>query len=298
MIRGAFRLLRLLQRYQTRYGRCFPSQEHIAQELGAGVRSVERWTAELKRVGAISVTHRGSTSREYVIRWSEEINWMQFRSLTEKNGGLKQTVEKSFENVKVGGSIGGTTGGTTGGSGRSVSISELPSEDELEVNHAAMEFAQAEKEAIERHVQACKLESSRELLGKLYRKARFYRVNGFAIAAAIERARRRVERSPSWKPEGPGWICAVVDNELSSLKGCGGPSHGAGRDGRMVQASGGRPAGTERYVGSNPTPAPAFTASLLAGANRFPRARSPEVDVRISKAVKAATAWRTMAAVG
>jgi len=73
-------------------------------------------------------------------------------------------------------------------------------------------FSEIEHQRITAHIEGCGLKATSQLLSKLARKADYYGVNGFVIAAHIERARRNTVLAPSLKPQSPGWILAVVEN--------------------------------------------------------------------------------------
>jgi len=128
---GPYRCLRLLQRYTSRYGEggVFPSHAHIARELRVAVRSVERWMAELKRVGAVQATRRGPRSSSYRVLWRDVADVMSFERLTLEFGGSLEnspnSVERPVENCGNEGAFGGSFGGSFG----PASITKLPSED-------------------------------------------------------------------------------------------------------------------------------------------------------------------------
>jgi len=79
-------------------------------------------------------------------------------------------------------------------------------------------WGQAEGAVVERHVRGCGFEPTNELMATLKRKASFYDVSGFVVAAAIERAWRRAQRTPSARPQRANWIAAVVENDLSKSR--------------------------------------------------------------------------------
>ena len=49
----------MLLHYAWQNNYCFPGQERLAKDMGAGKRSVIRFMAELERAGFIAVTRRG-----------------------------------------------------------------------------------------------------------------------------------------------------------------------------------------------------------------------------------------------
>lgn len=62
MTRGAARLLRVLQQYGERV---FPKQDTLADRLGVGLRTINRYIHELKEAGLLAVEQRGPTSSTY-----------------------------------------------------------------------------------------------------------------------------------------------------------------------------------------------------------------------------------------
>ena len=56
---GAKMTYAMLLRYAWQNDFCFPGQDRLAQDMGAGKRSVIRFMAELEKAGYIAVTRRG-----------------------------------------------------------------------------------------------------------------------------------------------------------------------------------------------------------------------------------------------
>lgn len=84
---------------------------------------------------------------------------------------------------------------------------------------AASAYSSAEDDAIRKVVEGCGIPYSADLRAKLARKGKFYGANGFTIAAAIERARRKVKDKPALRPTSSGWFLTVVENALKSPTG-------------------------------------------------------------------------------
>jgi hypothetical protein len=80
-------------------------------------------------------------------------------------------------------------------------------------------FPEAEGAAVKRAVENCGREANAVLFQKLARKAQFYGVTGFVIAAHILRAWRLVERRPADHPQSDAWIVTVVENALAAASG-------------------------------------------------------------------------------
>jgi hypothetical protein len=133
-------------------------------------------------------------------------------------------------------------------------------------------FSQAETDAMKWHIRACSVDPSQNLLARLAEKTRFYGANGFQVAAAIERARRKVERHPSWHPKGPGWITAVVENEFAAATPTAKPSMTS-----LVEFS---------------NSAPPINVAELASLKGIPAARTPNVDPRVAALMASLTRWR------
>ncbi len=76
------------------------------------------------------------------------------------------------------------------------------------------QFSEAETAKLITVIEMCRLEATPELLGKLKRKTDFYGVDGFILVAHIYRAWQKIVRQPSLRPQGPGWVLAVVENAL------------------------------------------------------------------------------------
>src|SRR5579864_4266008 len=77
------------------------------------------------------------------------------------------------------------------------------------------DYENAQTKTLARHIEGCGFEATDDLIEKLMRKARFYGANGFVVAAAIDRAWRKVEGTSN-RPEKPAWLLAVVENELQN----------------------------------------------------------------------------------
>jgi hypothetical protein len=56
---GAKLTYAMLLHYAWQNDRCFPGQDRLAQDMGAGKRSVIRFMAELERAGFVAVKRRG-----------------------------------------------------------------------------------------------------------------------------------------------------------------------------------------------------------------------------------------------
>ncbi len=63
--RGATRLLTLIQKFLTRYGKFFASQTRIAAWLKTTARTVRRWTAELIQASLIATKRRSQNTLVY-----------------------------------------------------------------------------------------------------------------------------------------------------------------------------------------------------------------------------------------
>jgi len=73
-----------------------------------------------------------------------------------------------------------------------------------------------DQDVVERAIRAFGVEPTRTLLLKLQDKADYWHATNFQVAAALERIRRRVERSPSSAPHQLRWFLTVLENELKS----------------------------------------------------------------------------------
>ena len=148
-------------------------QWRIAKKLRCSVRTVKRYIRELRDSGRIRVTRRGPIEATYTL-------------------SNERTPKKNVPSF----------------------VPSLLARHPKQTNLAgAHPFPQAEANAIEGHVRACGLEPTPQLLARLALQSQFYGVNGFRIAAAIERARRRVDGTSNM-PRGLGWVIKVVENEL------------------------------------------------------------------------------------
>jgi hypothetical protein len=66
------------------------------------------------------------------------------------------------------------------------------------------------------------MEPTHQIMKKLRRKADYYRVNGFVVAAHIARAWKSIRNSPSSQPQELNWFLVVVENALKAhSKDCG-----------------------------------------------------------------------------
>lgn len=177
----------------SRVGESWWSQEKIAEQLRVSVRTIGRRVAELVAACEIESERRGSTSNVY-----------RLRHLPMQQMGFEFSDVRSDQTNCPNATI----------------ILNLP-KGKTPSKPPAIEpaaFEETQTQAIEAHVRVSGLEPTAGLLRKLARKARFYGVNGFRIAATIERAWRKVEGTSNI-PQGVGWVLAVVENELASASG-------------------------------------------------------------------------------
>ena len=183
----------------------------MAVDIGIGLRTLQRAIAELVRLEEIETVRRGPTSSLYNLR--------RHKRRPQRGGsfGGSSQIPLFTENTSL----------------------ESPTQSEsTDQESSAIECESAEQKALKTHVAGCGIKPTEDLIKELDRKARFYGVTGFRIAAAIDRAWRKVEGTSN-VPRGPGWILAVVENELKEFPRSG---HGAGSSaGRAPDStSGGR----------------------------------------------------------
>jgi hypothetical protein len=63
--RGAARLLDLIRRFNTKYGKFYASQIWIGDQFKRTTRTIRRWTAELRRLGWIKIKRRSQNTILY-----------------------------------------------------------------------------------------------------------------------------------------------------------------------------------------------------------------------------------------
>lgn len=147
----------------------------LAKKLRCSVRTVKRYIRELRDAGRIRVVMHGPKEATYVL----------------SNAHARHKNVPSF-------------------------VPSSPARYSDRINSTGVQaFLKTEANAIERHIRACRLEPTPQLLSTLARQAQFYGVNGFRIAAEIERARRKVEGT-SRMPRTLGWVFKVVENALKN----------------------------------------------------------------------------------
>lgn len=201
------RMRRVIEAIQSFGSNAFPKQANLAKRAGMTKATLVRMLDELKRDGILTTEMRGPTSCLYFL----SINHQMAKPLAKALA--KPLAKASAPHL----------------------FTELKTEEKKNQSKSAetdsLSFEKAQTQAIETNVRGCGLEPTPDLIATLHRKAQFYRVNGFVIAAAIDRAWRKVQ-GKSTAPQGPGWIIAVVENELagsaSRERGCvvpGDPAH-------------------------------------------------------------------------
>lgn len=211
--RGAANLLKILRRYMGRKWKCWPKQATLANELRASLRAIQYWLHELVKSGYIIARRVAAKcgQNEYVLAGQIELfsqsQVAQNLRVThakdvckqQKLEDLKKPFKESCTNVHE--------------------IESIRATPPRKPNRAVTDhYIQAQTESIRTAVRAIGMEPTPRLMTILDRKRAFYGATGFQVASAIDQAFRRVQSSPSVRPQGPGWIVAVVENELKKRK--------------------------------------------------------------------------------
>lgn len=182
---------------------CWWKQSTISKTFGKSTRSVNRWVSELRREKKIKVKLCGSTSATYWL-WEDCGN----QTTLELPNGVAATPKMACRKKLV-----------------SITEAKEPEkkiQPENTTGVALMERTPSEIETLKtqittfRYRSGAEVELSPDLLTRLIRKADFYRVSLYVLAAHFERARRTVERVPSSAPESSAWFLAVAENALKS----------------------------------------------------------------------------------
>jgi len=226
--RGARDCLKLIRWYAARHTRVFPSQAKLAKSLGVSDRQVRTYLAELREAELVLV-HQGGDGRtaSYVLTSGADFR-AEFRAgfraeiagvRSDLTGG-EQVASQNFraEREQL------SSSSCSPGSNQSESTVQEHREPAAATEPSPFEKAQAE--AIADAVRACGFGPTAELIAKLERKRRHYRVTGFVVASEIARAFKRVEGSSN-EPDRlkPGWITVVVENALREATRLVGTEH-------------------------------------------------------------------------
>jgi len=209
---GAKELYTFLVARAGKLGYCRWSQLSIARDFRKSVRTIGRRVSELVSAGLVLVTRRGSKTNLYSLPeslpqqlkmlWktpvnSDENGRSDRSNLSDREGPYliseKDAPEKDTQSECVGVEPAAATSSATDSSN---------------------EYKKAQRAAVERTVRAAGIEPTDELIGKLARKAAFYRANGFQVAAAIDRCLDRVKNAPSNAPRSEAWVLKCVENEF------------------------------------------------------------------------------------
>lgn len=235
LTRGARQLLDFLKNRSGRNGQCWWKQANIADQLGCHRSSVVRWVRELTDAGALESIRRGSTSNLYTLSKS-----------------CGKQVDFDFTNATTDVAICDIVEPP-------VIISELKS------------LKDTWTEALAPHLESVQIAPTADLVAKIKQKAFFYGADAYRVGAAIERARRKVAKSPSLKPRGPGWVLAVVENDLKPPTAPAAPVKKP-----AVSAESGRPAiwtGLDESFRHSPPGNPAMRAHFDSAIDRLARER-------------------------
>ena len=316
--RGARRCWRLLDWYRRHFDEVRPRLERLAKRLGYSgapvtVRQVGRYMRELRAAGVIQVKRGGrGNANSYLVDKFVEINWKSafdvrsnvrsnVRSSAAAAVSAGPTLAESCQEkcpVKAPGYLGVdvVTSGTVESQAAVENSGSAP-------RQTPKPFPEAEGNAIVRVIDRCGFETTPRLLQSLAAKAEYYGINGFAIAAHIERCIRRCERTKSNWPQQPSWITAVVENECAAASGMRAgepksPEQPLGDMGRpRKQSGGGSPvrvplAAAGHGVPGEPAPAfgtahetPCVPPELPLDRTETPR-KAPVADPRWNRAIQ------------
>ncbi|MBZ5678230.1 MAG: helix-turn-helix domain-containing protein [Acidobacteriia bacterium] len=218
--RGAWHCVRLLFWYSRRYKRVHPSQRTLAKGLRVSDRQVRTYLAELKAAGWISVRQGGDGHPASYHLAPTAISVLTSGLLPgcfRAENPIEPRELASHQSVRDENFRAET---------RQSMSNCSPSSDQSGCTHQEVEdpvvtliepfpYVKAQTEAIATAVRACGFEPNPQLLGRLERKGQFYRVTGFRVAAAINRAYKRVEGTSN-RPKTFAWFSTVVENDLSA----------------------------------------------------------------------------------
>lgn len=187
---------------------CWWRQKRISEETDIPLRSVQRYLAKLEQLGWIRIQHRQSTTNLYFAKTVEN---------PDENPSVKPQREFPFCRKMA-----GPHAKVADASIEVNNNTEVKNLSESTTGAALMERTPSEIETLKtqittfRYRSGAEVEPSPDLLTRLIRKADFYRVSLYVLAAHFERARRTVERVPSSAPESSAWFLAVAENALKS----------------------------------------------------------------------------------
>ncbi len=219
--RGARRLLARLEWYQRRHrhGTVFPFQKTLAGGLGVCDRTVRSYLKELKDAGLVCVQqggdghsatyHLSSTPASGLpsgllpgcFRAESQIQiWEQPKNLPLADENFRAEALQSKSNCSL-----------DNDQSRSTVVRYREPTPAL-IENTSQE--QAQTEAIVKAVLACGFELTPSKLAELQRKCRHYKVPGFRVVAAINRAYKLVAGTSN-EPRSLSWFTAVVENELA-----------------------------------------------------------------------------------
>jgi hypothetical protein len=218
--RGACNCLRRLIWYSRRYKSVHPSQKTLAKGLRVSDRQVRTYVAALKAAGLVSVRQGGdghpasyhlaptatsALTSGLLPGYFRAENRIELRELAPD-----QLVRDEVFRAEARQSISNCSS--------SSDQSEYTDQEHHDPVVTLIEpppYEKAQTEAIATAVRACGFEPNPQRLGRLERKGRFYGVTGFRVAAAINRAYKRVEGTSN-RPKTFAWFSTVAENDLSA----------------------------------------------------------------------------------
>jgi Helix-turn-helix domain len=236
---GARLLWAVIRAFSRRDGFCDAAETTMASRLGVSTRQIRRYLQKLEADGWVETELRtGSTARRYLllhplfggaIAQPQDVNGQgSGRKRPGVRTDVSTTVKESRQpsgatRVETFSHLVGKEGRTNGMKSSAELIEQLsknldrtPSSNGNTPRQPLRRLADLTQDAaIRREVEAWNITCTEELLVKLMRKAAFYGVTGFQVAAAINAASRKVHKKPTAHPQGLGWFPTVVEDYFS-----------------------------------------------------------------------------------
>jgi hypothetical protein len=246
--RGAAGCLKLLLWYANKYRRVHPGQAKLASALHVGTRQLRNYLAELREADLISVEQGGDGRAASYTLAPEARSVLRSRLTSAQSSGVvppcfhagtevasdhpisQQAIADENFRAELAHHPSPSSLGTScsnqseSPTPRRTAITEAPATEPFP-------YENAQDEAIARNIHLCGGEVTRELLYKLRRKAAHFGETGFAVAAAIYRAWRRVEGTSNTPRNVAAWVLAVVESEFAARR-----SQSSGIDHRPLPA--------------------------------------------------------------
>ena len=232
---GARLLWAVIRAFSRRDGYCDASEKTLASRIGVSSRQIRRYLKQLEIDGWVETELRtGSTARRYLLLHPlfggalAQPPDISVQGVGRKRPGGRTDVSTTVLDLStdVRSGLGATSNLSTDQRKRvngmrtagelleqmAKGLDRTPSGNGKHPRPTLRRLGDLTQDsAIRREVECWKIPCTEQLLATLMKKADFYGVNGFQVAAAIANANRKIATKPSAQPQTRGWFVTVVE---------------------------------------------------------------------------------------